>query len=111
MESSTPYTVIVSAADAISGGRPGARRQATADFAKRMKQFEEIAHSFNGIDNAFAIQAGRELRVMVNSGKIDDKQAILVARDIAREIEKELTYPGEIKVTVIRETRIVEYAR
>ncbi len=108
MESSTPYTVIVSAADAISGGRPGARRQATADFAKRMKQFEEIAHSFNGIENAFAIQAGRELRLIVRPGEISDEDMPFLASEVAKKIQAEMDYPGKIKVTVIREFKAVQ---
>jgi len=103
MEASHPYTVIVSAADAISGGRPGARRQANSDFAKRMKQFEEIAHSFRGIDNAYAIQAGRELRLIVRPGDITDADMPFLASEVAKKIQADMDYPGKIKVTVIRE--------
>ena len=111
MNPESPYTVIVAAADAISASRPGARGESIERYVKRLEKLEQIAQGTQGVEAAFAIQAGRELRVIVNAGKVDDKQAVLVARDIAREIERELTYPGEIKVTVIRETRIVEYAR
>ncbi len=106
-----PYTVVTAAADAISASRPGARRETLEKYVKRMERLEAICTSFPGVDSAFAIHAGRELRAIVNSGKVDDKQALILARDIAKEIEKELNYPGEIKVTLIRETRVVEYAR
>ncbi len=108
MESSTPYTVIVSAADAISGGRPGARRQANADFAKRMQQFEEIAHSFQGIEHAYAIQAGRELRLIVRPGDINDDDMPFLASEVAKKIQAEMDYPGKIKVTVIREFKAMQ---
>lgn len=106
-----PYTVITATADAISASRPGARRETLEKYVKRMERLEAICTSFPGVDSAFAIHAGRELRVIVNSNKVDDKQALVLCRDIAKEIEKELSYPGEIKVTLIRETRVVEYAR
>lgn len=108
MEASHPYTVIVSAADAISGGRPGARRQANSDFAKRMKQFEEIAHSFRGIDNAYAIQAGRELRLIVRPGDITDADMPFLASEVAKKIQADMDYPGKIKVTVIREFKATQ---
>jgi ribonuclease Y len=111
MDALYPYTVITAAADAISASRPGARRETLEKYIKRLERLESIATSHPGVDNAFAIQAGREVRVLVNAGKVDDKAAAILARDVAKEIEKELNYPGEIKVTVIRETRIVEYAR
>ena len=103
--------IIVQAADAISASRPGARRESMDTYLKRLESLEKIAESFEGVEKSFAIQAGREIRVIVNNDKIDDEKAREVARDIAKKIEKELKYPGRIKVTLIRETRIVEYAR
>lgn len=111
VNSESIYGVIVQAADAISASRPGARRESLEKYIKRLEKLEEVANAFQGVENAFAIQAGREIRVIVNSAKIDDGLAIKVCRDIARKIEGELNYPGEVKVTLIRETRIVEYAR
>jgi ribonuclease Y len=111
MNVDSPYTVVTAAADAISASRPGARRETLEKYVKRMERLEAICTSFPGVDSAFAIHAGRELRVVANSSKIDDKQSLILCRDIAKEIEKELNYPGEIKVTLIRETRVVEYAR
>ena len=107
----TPLAVLVQAADAVSGARPGARRELLESYIKRLENLERVATSFPGVQKAYAIQAGREIRVMVDSGKISDTDAVLLSRDIARKIEKELTYPGLIKVTVIRETRAVEYAK
>ena len=104
------YTVLVMAGDAISAARPGARRETLEKYIKRLERLEGIASSFPGVDKAFAIQAGREVRVIVNSDKISDKDAAKVCRDIAKEIENELTYPGEVKVTLIRETRFQEIA-
>jgi ribonuclease Y len=103
--------VLVQAADALSGARPGARREMMETYVKRLDDLERIATSFRGVTNCFAIQAGREIRVMVSSEEVADDQAILLARDIAKKIEGEMTYPGQIKVHVIRETRAVEYAR
>ena len=103
--------VIVQAADAISASRPGARRESMDAYIKRLESLEKIAESFEGVDKSFAIQAGREIRVIVNNDRIDDGTAREVARDIAKRIEKELKYPGRIKVTLIRETRIIEYAK
>jgi ribonuclease Y len=103
--------VIVQAADAISASRPGARRESMDTYLKRLESLEKIADSFEGVEKSFAIQAGREIRVIVNTDRIDDLKAKEVAREIAKRIEKELKYPGRIKVTLIRETRIVEYAR
>jgi ribonuclease Y len=105
------YTVIVGAADAISAARPGARRETLEKYIKRLQRLEELARGFEGVDSAYAIQAGREVRVIVDANKVSDKDALRVCRDIAKQIEKELSYPGEVKVTLIRETRAVEYAR
>ncbi len=103
--------VIVQAADAISGGRPGARRETLESYVKRLESLEKIATEFNGIEKAFAIQAGREIRVIVKPGEVDEDMAIVLARDIAKNIESEMEYPGQIKVTVIRESRAIEYAK
>jgi ribonuclease Y len=103
--------VLVQAADAISGARPGARRETNTNYIKRLEQLENISSSFNGVEKAFAIQAGREVRVMVKPDQIDDNQAMFLAKDIAKKIESELEYPGQIKVNVIREWRVVEYAK
>ena len=106
-----PYTPLISAADAISASRPGARRETLERYIKRLEKLEEIATSFKGVENAYAIQAGREIRVIVNAEKVDDETAMKAARDIAKKIEEEMTYPGEIKVTLLREVRCIEYAR
>jgi ribonuclease Y len=103
--------VLVTAADALSAARPGARREVLETYVKRLEKLEEIASAFKGVQKTFAIQAGREIRIIVDSGKIGDEAALWLSKDIARKIEQELTYPGQIKVTVIRETRSVEYAR
>ncbi len=107
----TVEAVLVTAADALSAARPGARREVLETYVKRLEKLEEIASSFKGVQKTFAIQAGREVRIIVDSGKIGDEQALWLSKDIARKIEQELTYPGQIKVTVIRETRSVEFAR
>jgi ribonuclease Y len=107
----TVEAVLVTAADALSAARPGARREVLETYVKRLEKLEEIASNFKGVQKTFAIQAGREIRIIVDSGKIGDDQALWLSKDIARKIEQELTYPGQIKVTVIRETRSVEYAR
>lgn len=104
-------SVIVQIADAISASRPGARRETINNYIKRLENLESISESFDGVDKAFAIQAGRELRIMVNNDSVDDQQARVLAKDIAKKIESELKYPGRIKVTIIRETRVIEYAR
>jgi ribonuclease Y len=104
-------SVLVQVADAISGGRPGARRDTVENYIKRLGDLEGIATSFEGVERSFAIQAGREVRVFVDPGKISDLDAKKLARDIALRIEQELKYPGEIKVNVIRESRTIEYAR
>ena len=106
-----PYTVIVAAADACSASRPGARRETLERYVKRMEELETIAASFSGVEQAFAIQAGRELRVMVGARDTTDEAAAKVCRDIVKAFEERLTYPGEIKVTVLRETRFTEIAR
>lgn len=105
------YTVIVAAADAISASRPGARRDTLEKYVKRLEELEAIACGFHGIDQAFAIQAGREVRVIANSEKISDQEAQKTCRDIAKAIEEKMNYPGEIKISVVRETRFVEYAK
>ena len=106
-----PYTVLVAAADAISASRPGARRETLEKYVKRLEELEAVACGFPGVEQAFAIQAGRELRVIANSHRMTDGEAQKAAHDIARAIEQQLDYPGEIKVTVVRETRSVEIAR
>lgn len=103
--------VLVQAADALSGARPGARREMMETYVKRLEDLERIATSFGGVTNSFAIQAGREIRVMVSSDDVSDERTVILAKDIAKKIEAEMTYPGQIKVHVIRETRAVDYAR
>lgn len=107
----TIESIIVEAADAISGARPGARRESLEHYIKRIRTLEEIARSFKGVDESYAIQAGREVRLIVRPGDIDDLDATRLSRDVARKIEESMEYPGQIKVTVIRETRAVEYAK
>jgi ribonuclease Y len=107
----TPYTPIVTAADAMSASRPGARRESLERYIKRLQDLEEVAMGFDGVRQAYAIQAGREVRVIVDAKMIDDRISAKIARDIAKKIETDLQYPGEIKVTLIREVRSVEYAR
>jgi ribonuclease Y len=106
-----PYTPLVSAADAISASRPGARRETLERYIKRLEKLEEIASGFAGVENAYAIQAGREIRVIVDAEKVDDEAAMKIARDIAKKVEGEMTYPGEIQVTLLREVRCIEYAK
>lgn len=103
--------ILVQAADALSGARPGARKELLETYVKRLQDLERIANSFPGITKTYAIQAGREVRIIVESGTVSDADVVLLSRDIAKKIESELTYPGQIKVTVIRETRSVEYAK
>jgi ribonuclease Y len=105
------YTVLVAAADAISSSRPGARRETLEKYVKRLEELETVASGFPGVEHAYAIQAGREVRVIANASQTSDSDALRVCREIARAIEEQLHYPGEIKVTVVRETRAVEYAR
>jgi len=106
-----PYTPLIAAADAISASRPGARRETLERYIKRLEKLEEIATSFKGVESAYAIQAGREIRVIVDANQIDDESAMKIARDIALKVEQEMTYPGEIQVTLLREVRCVEYAK
>ena len=113
-EESTPQSleaVLVQAADALSAARPGARREMLESYIKRLEKLEELAASFKGVEKSYAIQAGREIRIIVNNNELTDEQTYALARDIAQRIEKELSYPGQIKVTAIRETRAVEYAK
>jgi len=105
------YTVLVAAADAVSAARPGARRETLEKYVRRLEELESLACGFPGVDHAFAVQAGREIRVIVDSSRVNDRQAARMSRDIAGAIEQTLTYPGEIRVTVLRETRNVEFAR
>jgi len=103
--------ILVQAADTLSGARPGARREMLETYIKRLEDLERVARSFNGISKSYAIQAGREIRLIVESDKVSDEEAAMLSRDVAKKIEHELTYPGQVKVMVIRETRAVEYAR
>ena len=111
VEPKTIEAVLIQAADAISGARPGARRETGTNYVKRLEKLEEIASGFKGVDKSYAIQAGREVRVIVKPDQVDDAQALFLAKDIAKKIETELEYPGQIKVNVIREFRGVEYAK
>jgi ribonuclease Y len=111
LEPTGVLAVLVQAADTLSGARPGARKELLETYVKRLDDLERIANSFGGVSKSYAIQAGRELRIMVESDKVTDEESILLSRDIAKRIENEISYPGQIKVTVIRETRAVEYAR
>ncbi|MCI9287506.1 MAG: ribonuclease Y [Clostridia bacterium] len=111
VEPQTLEAVLVQAADAISASRPGARRETLEAYIKRLEQLEEIADSFDGVEKSFAIQAGREVRIIVKPEKVSDAEMTLMARDIAKKVEDEMDYPGQIKVNVIRESRVIEYAK
>jgi ribonuclease Y len=103
--------ILVEASDAISGARPGARREALETYIKRVRALEDVANSFRGVAQSYAIQAGREVRIIVRPEEIDDLASIELAKNVAKSVEENLQYPGQIKVTVIRETRAVDYAR
>ncbi|MEO3872296.1 ribonuclease Y [Nonomuraea sp. B12E4] len=111
VEVRTVEAVLTQAADAISGSRPGARRESLEAYVKRLERLEEIAQSYEGVEKVFAMQAGREIRVMVKPDGVDDIQAQVIARDVAKQVEEELTYPGQIRITVVRESRATEFAR
>jgi ribonucrease Y len=111
VKAETILAPLVDAADALSGARPGARREVLESYVKRLEDLERISNSFKGVEKSFAVQAGREIRVIVDPGTVPDDQTVLLARDVARKIEQEMTYPGQIKVTVIRETRASDVAR
>jgi ribonuclease Y len=111
VEPTSLEAILTVACDAVSAARPGARRETLTTYIKRLEKLESIANSFDGVEKSFAIQAGREIRIIVKPDTIDDSRAQILARDIAKRIEGELSYPGQIKVTVIRETRIVEFAK
>ncbi len=105
------YTVLVAAADAASASRPGARRENLERYVKRLEELEAMACGFPGVSNASAVQAGREIRVIVDSNRINDREAAKLSKELAKSIEDNLTYPGEVKVVVLRETKVVEFAR
>lgn len=111
VQAESPYAHLATAADAITAARPGARSETTEIYLKRLEKLEEIANSYRGVAKSYAMQAGREIRVMVEPSKIDDHEAIQMARNISKQVEQEVQYPGQIKVLVIRETRSIEYAR
>ena len=111
VEPTSLIACLVQAADTISAARPGARRETLETYTTRLKQLEDIADSFKGVEKTFAIQAGREIRVMVVPDQVNDSEMVLLARDISKQIENELDYPGQIKVNVIRESRAVDYAK
>ena len=108
---SSLYSLLALVADAISASRPGARRETLETYIKRLRQLETIANSFEGVDKSFAIQAGREIRVLVQPKRVKDDEIHLLAYDVKKKLEQEMDYPGNIKITVIRETRAVDYAK
>ena len=105
------YTVLVAAADAVSAGRPGARRDSLERYVRRLEELEALACGFPGVEQAYAVQAGREVRVIVDAREVDDRAAAVMSREIAEAVESTLTYPGEVRITVLRETRVVSVAR
>ena len=111
VEPKTVIALIVQAADAISAARPGARKENIENYIKRLQKLEEIANSFSGIESSFAIQAGREIRIMVKPEEISDQDMVLTAREIVKKIESELKYPGQIKINMVRESRVIDYAK
>ena len=111
VEPKTVLAFIIMAADAISAARPGARRENLENYIKRLEQLETITGSYPGVDKAYAIQAGREVRVMVRPEQVSEDQMVILARDLAKKIEEEMEYPGQIKVHVLRETKVIEYAK
>ena len=111
IEPTSIIACLVQAADAISAARPGARRENIETYIKRLEKLEEIANTYPGVQNSFAVQAGREIRIMANPSEISDDEMIILARNLSKKIESELEYPGQIKVHVIRETRAIEYAK
>ena len=111
VEPLTLEAILVQAADAISASRPGARRETLETYIKRLEKLEEIANSFEGVEKSFAIQAGREVRLIVKPEKVSDADMVIMARDVAKKVENEMEYPGQIKVNVIRESRVIDYAK
>ena len=111
VEPQTLEAIIVQAADSVSGARPGARRESLENYVKRLEKLESLANSFDGVETSYAIQAGREIRVIVKPEEVDDSKTMFMAKEIAKKLEAELEYPGQIKVNVIREVRRVEYAK
>ncbi len=111
VEFSCVESALVAAADALSAARPGVRRETIESYIKRLTKLEELAMSFQGVQNCYAIQAGREVRLIVRPDMVSDEECALIAKELSKRIEKELSYPGQIKVTVIRETRFIEYAK
>ena len=103
--------MLVQASDAISASRPGARREVLESYIKRLEQLEDVASSFDGVSKSFAIQAGREVRIIVEPDKVNDDGLVMLSKDISKKVEEELTYPGQIKVMVIRESRAIEFAK
>ena len=111
VEPLTLEAILVQAADAISASRPGARRETLESYIKRLEKLEEIADSFEGVEKSFAIQAGREVRLIVKPDKVSDSDMVVMAREVAKKVENEMEYPGQIKVNVIRESRVIDYAK